>query len=149
MNSRLDKTAYNDIRYGGGTFLRHPVGAMPRENDGEQKYQRPNRIKIFGQGGLFKLRSPAAVMIVLSMLYGGHDAATTHNGYSEVAHRAFDIAVSEMTLLWGQIAAGFGISDSFITSVVEFLAATVALLFAFFAGLGGFIVYVFQILFHI
>jgi hypothetical protein len=122
---------------------------MPRENDGEKKNRLPTRIKIFGQGGLFRLRSPGAVMIVLAMLYGGHDAATTHNGYSEVAHQAFDIAFSEMTLLWGQIAAGFGISDSFITSVVEFLAATASLLFAFFAGLGGFIVYVFQILFHV
>jgi hypothetical protein len=149
MNIWLDKTAYNDARYGTGSFLKTPDGAAADEKGGEPKYRRLNNIKIFGRGGLFRLRAPSMITIVLAMLYGGYYAATTHDEYGEVAHQAFKSAFFEITQLWGQIAAAAGIPNGFITSVVEFVAVTASLLFALFAGLGGLIVYAFQILLHI
>jgi hypothetical protein len=101
----------------------------------------------YGTGSF--LKHPGMIAIALAMLYGGYYAATTHDEYGEVAHQAFKSAFLEITQLWGQIAAATGISNGFITSVVEFVAVTASLLFALFAGLGGLIVYAFQILFHI
>ena len=109
----------------------------------ERSGQGQQRSKNFW-AGVFKLRAPTVVVIVLSMVYGGYAAALTHADYSEVAHQAFKLAFADITQSWGEIASSVGLSDnSFLTSIVEFIAVVASLFFALFSGAGGLIVYAF------
>jgi hypothetical protein len=141
------KRARNDACHGTGHFFNPRGEAVTNEKSVNQKHQ-PISSKIF-RSGLLKPHMPSTIAVMLSMLYGGHYAATTHAEYSEVAHQAFKSAFFGITQLWSQFSSVIGIPDnSFVTSVVEFLAVMISLFFALFAGIGGVVVYVFQILFH-
>jgi hypothetical protein len=140
MNSWLDKKAYNDARYGAGGFPGYSEAAGSGKGQ-----QRPKNF----WGDVFKLRTPSVVVIVLSMVYGGYAAALTHADCSEVAHQAFKIAFADITQSWGEIASSVGLSgNSFLTSIVEFIAVVASLIFALFSGAGGLIVYAFMTLLH-
>jgi hypothetical protein len=137
MNSWLDKKAYNDARYGAGGF--YPGTVVAKEKGGSR----------FRSGSLFKLRTPSLIVIVLCMMYGGYYAAIMHADYSEVGHQTFKLAFGAITELWGQVASTIGLSGNyFITSVVEFLAVMISLLFALFSSVGGLVVYIFQTVFN-
>jgi hypothetical protein len=133
MNSSLDKKAYNDARYGGGCLLNdRGEGEKPR----------------FRGAGVFKLRVPVVVAIVLSIMYGGQSAATEHLEYAEVAHQAFKASFFQITNVWQQITFFAGLPDSpFLTSVVEFCAVVLSLFFALSAGIGGAFVAVVRLFF--
>lgn len=135
MNSSLDKKAYNDARYGSGSPQQDNGSAVASRNRG------------FLGAALFKLRVPSVLAISMSLLYGGYAAARTHDSFNDVAHQAFKASFFEITELWAQFISAVGMPENaFATSLVEFLAVTMSLFFALFAGIGGAAVYFFQML---